>query len=235
MRKPFSIALLFMFCLSADVFAQKPVNLKVIIQPTDSLGNTCKITSDGAGPYVHGQAGVSASFDTDGFFSVNFQTGKNVQRTVTFDYSSPYTGFDSAPPQDAHAPTSGTYPRAYLGAIPEDSSTYIPAQNLPIGSSECLQLSWHYTLNDANKTQWRHNFRRTSSTDGLDVVETSYAVLTRIDANTWEVEPVASAPCNNSVPAPALARLKDTPTVSSLQLNNDGLYYLPFKLTLIRK
>jgi hypothetical protein len=92
-----------------------------------------------------------------------------------------------------------------------------------------------YTLDDANKTMWRHNFHRTTSADGLDAVETSYRVVKRIDANTWEVEPAASAPCNGGVPAPALARLKDTPTIESLQLNNDGLYYLPFKLTLIRK
>ncbi len=237
-----TLTLTICFGLTAvGVLADKPgtipaVYLKAVIQPTDSSGSTCQILSDGGGQYIHGQEGILASFDNSGNLIIDFQTGKTVQRTVTFDYSSSYAGFDSAPPSTPHTPVSGTYPRAYLSTIPQSNDgSYIPLQNLSVGASECVQLSCMYILDDAKKTQWRHNFHRTSSSDGLDVVETSYAVVTRIDANTWEVEPSASAPCNSSVPSPSLARLKDTPTVGPLRLNNDGLYSLRFKLTLIRK
>lgn len=223
------------------VLADKPgtiaaVNLKAVIEPTDSSGSACQILSDGGGPYVHGQEGVSAIFDNSGDLIINFQTGKTPIRGVAFDYSSPYTGPDDDPPATPKTPVSGTYPRAFLSTIPQSNvGSSIPLQSLSIGASECVQLSWFYTLNDAKKTQWRHNFHRTSSASGLDVSQTAYGVVTRIDADTWEVDPAATAACNSSVPGPALARLVDTPTVGRFQFNNDGLYSLRFKLTLVRK
>ncbi|MEK6285866.1 MAG: hypothetical protein AABO57_09015 [Acidobacteriota bacterium] len=238
----FTLTLTMLSGLTAvGVLAEKPgtiaaVNLKAVIEPTDSSGSACQILSDGGGPYVHGQEGVSASFDNSGDLIINFQTGKTPIRGVAFDYSVPYTGLDNDPPTTPKQPVSGTYPRAFLSTIPQNNDgSYIPLQSLSIGASECVQLSWFYTLNDAKKTQWRHNFHRTSSASGLDVSQTAYGVVTRIDADTWEVEPAGTAACNNSVPEPALARLKDTPTVGALRLNNDGLYSLRFKLTLLRK
>jgi hypothetical protein len=212
------------------------VYLRAIIEPFDTSGNACQILSDGLGQYVHGQEGVSASFDDSGDLIINFQTGKTPIRGVSFDYSVPYTGADDAPPSTPRVPVSGTYPRAYLSTIPQaNGGSYIPIQNMAIEASQCVQLSWFYTLNDAKKTQWRHNFHRTSSSDGLDVSQTAYGVVTRVGQDEWRVEPDATAACNSNVPGPALARLKDTPTVGAFQLNNDGLYSLRFKLTLYRK
>ena len=60
----------------------------------------------------------------------------------------------------------------------------------------------------------------------------SYAVVTRIDANTWEVEPKAST-CNTG--AATVAELNDLPLTGPGGLTNNGMYYMPFKLTLVRK
>ena len=127
-----------------------------------------------------------------------------------FDYSAPYSGPDVDPPATPKPPVSGIYPDVFLSTIPQTGAvSYTPIQSLSIGASECVELSWSYTLNDSKKTQWRHNFHRTSSASGLDMSQTAYAVVSRLNADSWEVEPSSTASCNSGSPAPALARLVD--------------------------
>lgn len=220
---------------AAGVPAEKPVTntvvpLIVTIQDYDSFGNLCRIRSDCSTapapspncPYVNGMAGIAANLDASGNLIIGFQTGRSADRLLYFDYGSPLS------PQN-HTPISGLYAEGHLATLPINSASYTAIQNMSVGAVQCVQLGWSYTLSDAKKTQWRHNFHRELLS--FDLSQTSYAVVTRTDVNTWEVEPKASS-CN---PANAVAKVFDTPSKGPFNFTDDGHYSMPFKLTLTRQ
>jgi hypothetical protein len=219
---------------TAGTSAQKTVTypavpLKVTIENLDSANTRSQIRSDENGEYIDGMAGIEANIDQYGNLIIDFQTGRAAQRLVYFDYSRPYSQL----PPGAHVPPypTGLQGDSYLSTIPKDNSAYTPLQNLGIDSSECVSLGWSFTWQDAKKTQWRNDFHRGQQFPA-QANQTSYAVVTRIDLDTWEVEPKSNS-CNTGMPT--VVELLDTPTKGSFNFTDDGLYYMPFKLTLRRK
>jgi len=250
MKRRMSMVVAFAFCLGLAAIgasaqgksaATPTVYLNVTIWPTGPSDTGIQgDASDGTGAYLHGSKGISAFFNGDGelIFRIDPKTSA---RRVWFRYPSPYEDL----PTSANHPTSGLYADATslltTVAVRRDAS-YEPLQNLSVlgTTTECVQLQWGYS--DAGKTFWSHNFHRPQSAGTIDVNQTSYGVVTCTAADVngkcvmWEVEPKAdsgSLQCAGNGTVPGLARLIDTPARG--QRNDSGLYFLPFKLTLVRK
>jgi len=238
-RKPFlclSLTLLAMGIPSlTSGFASKlkSVALQVTVEPVDSDGMPCNIRGDSTGNvYTNGLDGVSASLDASGFLVIDFQTGRQPERFVTFDFGTP-DPTDSCPwPCGSEVPFVN--PTAVGGVslttIPAPNSpTYTPLQNLTLNSNEVVELAWMFPWYGVD---WRASFHR-----GLaDYVGSpaSYAVVTCTGSNSagacskWRVEPsVASA-----TSSPVALLVKAVTSRGSTTLYPEGFYYIPFNLTL---
>jgi hypothetical protein len=193
-----------------------------------------RIRSDGNGAYTHGSQGVSAVIDQYGYLNINFQTTDTPVRQVYFDYSVPFL-----PPLDpaaAHTPPApGLQPKAHLTTLPVGDGNYTPIQNMLLGGSQCVKLGFTFTWADKKKTQWRNNFHR-SDTFPEQYAKTSYGVVTCVAADalgkctSWTLEPKGDCSGYDSI-----AELIDTPTVGPFNFTDNGLFYLPFKLALVRR
>ena len=200
-----------------------PVSLEVQIEATDSLFTPCAICSDGLGPYVDGQDGVSAKFGKYGDLVVDFQSGAPV-RTVSFTYYP--AGANSSPPAiPVVAPKTYTF-RVF--------NPYVNLQDMSLGMSQCVGMTWNYT--NGGSTTRTHGFRFNRG----DLTQTAYALFTCTDADasgrctTWEAEPKQTA-CNPAANA-SIARVRDSQTVHGKTTDTDyGLFQMPFKLTLTRQ
>jgi hypothetical protein len=193
-----------------------PVPLEVTI--ASDLG--LKITGDSS-PYVNGQEGTTANFDKYGNLIVSFG------RPVCFDYG--VSEVENPPP-------TGCYNNSYISTLPKQPKQEGDGalQNLAKGSSQCVQLNWHFR--DASNVLWRNGFHRDPFPPEPQP-EASYAVVTRTDADTWEVEPRAFS-CQEYGPLdPAgMARVFTHESVRGKTVYTDyGLYSLPFRLTLTRQ
>ena len=189
-----------------------------------------RIESDGDGPYVDGQNGVSARLDQYGNLIVNFQSSRRGTRRVAFDYSCAYAGSPECgvAPID---PPSGLHDKSYISTLCPDGPliTCTKIQSMLEGSSQCVQLNWQFI--DAQGRLWRNGFQRTRD---LPVQEgTAYAVVSRTEPDTWTVQPSAAA-CQGENP-PNVARTFHVETLKSKWIYTHGEpYWLPFKLTLQR-
>ena len=200
-----------------------PVSLEVHIESTDSLFTPCAICSDGLGPYVDGQSGVTARFGKYGDLVVDFQSSAAI-RTVNFTYNP--AGNNSAPLAiPVVAPKTYTF-KAF--------EPYVNLQDMPLGMSQCVGMTWNYT-NGSNITR-THGFRFNRG----DLTQTAYAVFTCTSADgtgsctTWEAEPRGSA-CNPPANV-SIARVRDSQTVHGKTTDTDyGLFSMSYKLTLIRR
>ena len=247
MKRNFLLMLSLMLCFgfaAARASGQKPsslppVPLKVTIQNFDSTGTFCRIRSDCWNapipncPYIDGVDGVSANFDESGNLNISFQDKRHKTRLVYFDYGDPNTGDPSqvfmAPPPGAHVPPYPTGFQNEANVINHHTDTvpFTPLQNMSVGAVQCVGLAVTFQLNGRG---WRNNFHYMQNFPNSSI--TAYGVVTRLDANTWEVEPKASA-CNPGVAT--VAELNDIPLSGPGGLTNNGMYYMPFKLTLVKR
>ena len=79
---------------------------------------------------------------------------------------------------------------------------------------------------------WRNNYRYANNFPNSYLG--SYAVVTRIDGDTWEIEPKPSA-CNGNGSNPWVAEVNDLSGPGNGILTTNGSYYMRFKLKLERK
>ena len=186
-----------------------PVPLKVTIEPD------LQITADYASPYENGQGGTTANFDKYGNLIVSFG------RPVCFDY-----GVDGV-----EVPPTGCYNNSYISTVPQQQGDGA-LQELGLGSSQCIQLNWQFR--DASNVLWRNGFHRNRDLPGPQD-GTSYAVVTRTDADTWEVEPRALSCSGYNNPAGVAGVFTHESVRGKTVYTDYGLYSLPFRLTLTRQ
>ena len=193
------------------------VPLNVTVLPLDSAGNPCRICSDGLGPYMNGVNGVDASIDRYGNLIIDFGGVNQEVRNLRFDYSQP-TGANSyaTPPvqEDSYLSTI-THPGGFI-------------QSMVLGAQQCVQLQIAFVDGDA--LYHRNVFQRPPGGNA-----TSYLVVTRTDADTWEAEP-KDAPCNTAATGgvPLVGRLLTAPNILG-PFTDRGTFYLPFKMLLERQ
>jgi hypothetical protein len=199
-----------------------PVPLVVTVYDLDSDGVPCGICSDGQGGYSDGVDGVSANIDQYGDIIINFQTTKAKIRGLHYDYSQALGG----QPAGWTAPPDG--PNNYFSTIAGPGA--VALQTMLVGAAECLEGGPSDTFTDFNQTQYRHDFHR--PLNSFDVSTTSFLVVTRTSSTIWDVEP-KSADCNTG--SPKVIRLFQTPTRANFSFTDDGLFYMPFKMTLQAK
>jgi hypothetical protein len=185
-----------------------PVALKVTVLPVDSIGNECRICSDGQGQYLDGIDGVAARLDAYGNVIIDFGTGNQRFRELRFDFSRPV---DPANTYQPPAPRTNSY-------LSTQTHPAGHIQNMPVGTEQCIQSNLTFNVGSA---LYRIHFQRPLTGD---VSQTSYLVVTRTNADTWELEP-GEAACNTGIP-----------TRAKLFFNGDrGEWYMPFRMILERR
>jgi hypothetical protein len=186
-----------------------PVPLKVTIE------SGLQITAGDDSPYENGQGGTTANFDKYGNLIVSFG------RPVCFDYG--VYGVEDPP--------TGCYNNSYISTVPEQQGDGA-LQELDPGLSQCVQLNWQFR--DASNVLWRNGFHRNRDLPGSQD-GTSYAVVTRTDADTWEVEPRVLS-CSGYENPDGMARVFTHELVRGKTVYTDyDLHSLPFRLTLTRQ
>jgi hypothetical protein len=245
MKRTYLLSLGLSLCLglvaittSAKSAAQKPVKIAAVplAVTIENLGPTgpfiqsdCWETPGQLCPYVNGQDGVEANIDGGGNLIFYAQARRRgALRRVYIDYGNPpQISPLSSPSEGAPAVPQADYQDdGHVVTWPTSGAPYTPPQNMTIGQEQCIGLAFTYTVNG---TSWRNNYRYRNNFPPQSNFA-SYAVITRIDDNTWEVEPKLSS-CNDG--NQMLAEVTSLP--SSGVLVTSGLYQLPFKLTLRRK
>lgn len=196
-----------------------PVPLVVTVEDFDSDGTACRICDDGLGAYVNGFQGVTAVIDAYGNVIINFNaTETPVVRKLQFDHSQPVN------PANTFRPPAAL--NSYL------STQFHPAgsiQNMTIGTSQCIQSDILFT-DHASSQMYRHNYRKTQGAP--DSSQTAYLVVSRVNAETWELEPKID-PCNPTYAT--VAKLLSNATRGNGALTDLGNYRLPFKMTLVKQ
>jgi len=190
---------------------------EVLVKVTvNDVGNN--VTSDGGGDYANGSQAVSAKIDQYGNFI--FSCGKTGRgpgaiqvRWLNYNFSSPLPGYSA----------SGNERGAYIATIKSSvaSSTFIPLQNLEVGSTECITMAMGlYTLADGVV-----NFHRQPTEDN-STTPTAYVYVTRNNETQWTMTPVP----------PLSGGCSTISNVASLRVNTElvGYYYMPFSLTLTK-
>ena len=189
------------------------VLLKVTV---DDVGNN--VTSDAGGDYENGSQAVSAKIDQYGNFI--FSCGKTGRgpgaiqvRWLNYDFSSPMPGYSARPSERG----------AYIATIKSSVavSTFIPLQNLEVGSTECITMAMGlYTLPDGVV-----NFHRQPTEDNT-TTPTAYVYVTRNSETQWTMTPVP----------PLSGGCSTISNVAALRINTElaGYYNMPFSLTLTK-
>lgn len=195
---------------STWVFAAKPVRIAIIATYRNAPGDGA--LGDGA-DYVDGDAGVQAGIASNGQFSL-FASGG---RTLAYDLSAPVD------PDGAGACAPGATPSVSgpgnLRVTPYNAGGF---QQIPIGVSQAGLATTNLTGADGDDYLLR--FRSEDPLDSSANCSTD-ATITRIDADTWEVEVFAGDD---------VARLL-TNRAKGSGWDNLGHYSAPFKITLRRK
>ena len=191
--------------------SQTPVALSVTIEDTDSNNNACDICSDGD-PYVNGQEGVSAQLDEWGNLIVAFG-----QRSVDFSFEHPDL-----------ASASGSHVSSYIATRRSG-----PLQSLAEGTSVCAEMNW--VFRDA-ANEYKLLFQRDGGGPLADVDASAWAVVTRVDEDTWSLEPRAcdAPPDGRFAGADYEAALMSLPNRGKADVTAYGIEAMPFRLTLSR-
>lgn len=242
---------------AAAGFAQRPntstpVSLRATLEALNSDGAPCAVCGDGLSEpsfnpneYVNGVNSVRAYFDKYGNFYFNFSG----TRSVNVYYR----------PEDYIATaTSSPVPQGYIDTPQHSSvdittfkagdlpSPYVHLQNMQPGGAfaQCVMTGW--TLDGNTSVILENNYHRNGSI--FYDARNSYAVVTRLDQDTWEMEPKktyldssnqpVTIACNNTtgqIESVASVLTKQSPRKNQVTSTSHGLYRLPFKLTLRRK
>jgi len=183
-----------------------PVSLSVTIEASDSYGQDCAICADSPDPdldpYVDGQDGVRASFDEWGNLIVDFGF-----RSVGFDFA------DERLPSGLYA---GSYIATRLGGI---------LQQMPVGTISCSEMNW--VVWDAT-TGYTLLFQRDGAAPEADEAASAWALVKRVDDDTWTLEPRS---CGGSG-TDDLAAVVSAPNRGKVTYTFYGTLAMPFKLTL---
>jgi hypothetical protein len=195
---------------STAIFAAKPVRIAIIATYRNAPGDGA--LGDGA-DYVDGDPGVSAVIGSNGQFSL-FASGG---RTLGYDLSMPVD------PDGAGACAAGATPSVSgpgnLRVTPFNTGGF---QQIPIGVSQAGLATTNLTGADGDNYLLR--FRSDDPLDSSANCSTD-ATITRIDADTWEVEVFAGDD---------IARLL-TNHPKGPGWDNLGHYSATFKITLVKK
>lgn len=214
---------------AAHATSLRVVSLVVTVDDADTFGNAYGIRSDGKGSYIDGTQSVQALLDTYGTFAFNTyqpsDQGKNqppASRWVRYDFNNPVDPSNTYRP----TPNDGNNYHFSTGAAHYSPTTWVPLQNLPIGTSECGRMgnSFSQGTTVGNSTTWQVSFHE----NWVDQPQspTAYAVFTRVSAGQWMVQPGSCGEAQSDVAASL--RDRDTGTIY-------GNYRLPFHFTLTAK
>lgn len=197
-----------------------PVPVVVTVEDFDSDGNACRICDDGLGSYVNGFQGVLANIDAYGNIIVNFNASDTpTVRKLQFDYSQPVDPANMFRPPAAR--------NSYLSTQTHPAGSL---QVMTIGTAQCIHANFQFRDVDTPKTLYRSGFQNSV----FDISQTAYLVVTRVNADVWEVEPKSTVGgCNDATAT--VARLMSNPTHGNGPTIDRGLYRLPFKMTLVRQ
>lgn len=189
------------------------VSLKVTV--TDA-GN--KITSDLLGDYINGAQNVRAVIDNTGNFVFNTNNSpKSPVRKLNFDFSQLLQAGTGTPP-----PTN-TSKNYLVQTVNTSSQNFIPLQNLGVNgnpTSECIALRTEGLTGIT--IDWRGIFH--AGFDDTSTSPTSYASVTRTDANHWTITALGNC-------APATTQNEAAFRSGDAQILY-GYYSLPFSFTL---
>jgi hypothetical protein len=190
---------------------------EVLVKVTvNDVGN--KVNSDGGGDYVNGSQAVSARIDQYG--NLIFSCGTSGRgptatqvRWLNYDFSDPLPGYS------ARASERGAYIATIKSSVA--SSTFIPLQNLEVGTTECMTMAMGlYTL-----TEGVVNFHRQPTEDN-STTPTAYVYATRNSETQWTMTPVP----------PLSGGCSTISNVAALRVSTElvGYYNMPFNLTLTK-
>jgi hypothetical protein len=205
---------------SANAQGKKAPSSDIPVSISFRDAGTDMVTSDSVGSYVNGVAGVSAVINGIGNLIVDSNTASGTAvRTFKFNFSSPTA--------DNTSPISPNSLQPLDGATIATRIIGIPMQNMVIGTYQCVELAFGFR---EGTLQYTLAFITARAYPGDEVTGTSYALVTRTSADTWEVEPVA--PC---LDVPTVGKLHTSTTRGKTTYTSYGKYYLPFKLTVTRQ
>jgi len=216
--------------------AGQTISLNVSFESAMSDFTACAICGDGFGDYSDGVNGVSAYISRYGHLYFYFHGGDASPRRVNFTYS-PAQFYPSAnhPTPDMSQLPAGA--QSYGELVTFNAFTpYTPIQDMHVGDApQCLMTGWALTQGSIG---WDNGYHREYARffDPL----TSYVVVSCSaqdstgKCTTWELEPIASA-CNNTT-IPTLTNVqKITSTKKGSTYQDYGLWKMPFKITLTRR
>ena len=203
--------------------AGKPTTLPIIslsVTVNDATGYN--ITSDGKGNYKNGIDKVQAILDQYGTFAFNTNTSTRLAaiRWVTYNFNNPVN------PNNTYRPSPSNSKNYHFstGGSSFGTNPFIPLQNLGINgnpASECIYMG-NGIYNST--TSWRVSFHK--GIEDVSISPTAFAVVTRISATEWTVQPLGS--CSPSA----------NDNVAALRSGDGsvlyGYYNLPFFFTLTK-
>jgi len=184
---------------------KKPSEIPMTATFSDSSGD--RIGSDGLGPYINGVDDVYAIIDARGDFDMKTDGWGGTPKVVERML---YLDF-----QD---PASQYFNRPFLWAY-EDAFMSTGVGDLPlmgIGSYVSSNLAVNFGASS------RGYFIRFNPNT---YPGTNWVRITRLSEDTWEIEAVY----------PAIAQLLSYPTKGKFVLTNEGLFCMPFKVTVKKK
>jgi hypothetical protein len=222
-----------------------PTPLTLQVKPVDSYNIPAGILPDSFGDtYTDGSQGICASFDSYGNLIINFHCSRTpTTRNLWFDMSHHYApascnnGVFAVPPD----PQSAGLPFvSYLSTVPPtdypSQGAYIPLQSMAPGASQCIQLNISYTFQNKSETAYRLSYHRNSNNPAFpQIADTPYAVVTRVDSDSWNVEPDPLAACNAGKKDLNAAEIITTPDSGPFNFQNCGTYSIPFRFVLTAK
>jgi hypothetical protein len=177
---------------------------------TTEQPNAIRSDNDLFNPYSHGSSSVSAQFTKYGFFDFNSGT-RNINA-----YYSPYEG------QSALAPDSGTgvLIKTHSGS---QEPTYL--QNMPVGSSRCVQMSVTFNFGTYTRTIGYNAGNGTISNTGR-------VRVTHPNTDTWIIESNSGGICSQY---DEIARVRDRTTARPYVDTDYGRFSMPVRIILERK
>ena len=245
--------LLFLTCsIALTALAARPtsypsVSLKVTVntnqQYSQPAGTATDVSSDGAGPYIDGQAGVCASLNTTGDLIVDFDCASaSTSRRLGFNLATflahPTGGASACNPPLTISPSNSPAYTNHLGtakATDRPAAAFQAMTADPTGATVYyIQIFIATKFSDTSQTAYRLNYHGTTWSTFPDAALASYAEVRRLSATEWVVEPVAPSALTG-VPPNAAMLVWETSTKHSSTTIECGFYQVPFSFTLDQK